>query len=193
MRTLTMVLPWLMLLCVSVGCGASNGEKSDDLTRALRTVQPVLAAEDALLIVEIRGKLAAVDVDTVGNVFVSARSGVVVLRGRARSQPQIAHLREAASSVRGVTSVTTLIHVEPRLRGASEQLRDLALETQVVADLAAQTGVNALSVHVHAVDGVVTLEGKVPSVGVRSVMWSAAAKTHGVKKIIDKLKVAVAV
>jgi osmotically-inducible protein OsmY len=185
-----MLLPLLAFLGALTGCGTSSEEKSSDLVQALQTSAPMLAAEDLLLVAKVRGKLASVDVDTVGNVFVTARAGAVVLRGRARTEPEIAHLSEAASSVTGVKNVSTLLRADPHLRGASEQLSDVALATQVIANLAAQAGVNAFSVRTHAVDGVVTLEGKVPSSAVKSVMWSAAAKTHGVKRVIDKMSIA---
>ena len=72
---------------------------------------------------------------------------------------------------------------------SSEKLGDVSLETEVAVSLAAQTGVNALGVKAHARDGVVTLQGHVPSEAVKSVMWSAAKKTHGVKRIVDEIEV----
>ena len=99
-------------------------------------------------------------------------------------------MTDTAAGVKGISSVVTLVKVDPKFRGSSEAWRDVSLAAQVSVNLAAQTGVNALSVSPRARDGVVILEGKVPSEAVKSVMVSAATKTRGVKKVVDKLRVA---
>jgi osmotically-inducible protein OsmY len=179
-----------LLCCAPTACGSPSDQKSAGLARALQTSAPVRAAEDALLAAEVKSKLVTADFETASSVSVSVRKGEATLRGTARTAREVARLREAAAGVRGVSSVVARITIDPKFRGSSDELRDASLATQVSLNIAEQTGVNVLSVSARVRDGVVTLEGKVPSTAVKSVMVSAATKTHGVKKVIDRLKVA---
>ena len=191
MRDSIRILSCLALLCCTlIACGSPSDQKSAGLARALQTSAPVRAAEDALLAAEVKSKLVAADFETASSVSVSVRKGEATLRGTARTAREVAQLRDAAAGVRGISSVVAHVRVDPKFRGDSEALRDASLATQVSLNIAEQTGVNVLLVSTRARDGVVTLEGKVPSTAVKSVMMSAATKTHGVKKVIDRLKVA---
>jgi hyperosmotically inducible periplasmic protein len=177
------------LCCTLTACGSSSEQKTSGLAKALQSSAPVLAAEDALLAAEVKSKLTAADFDTASSVSVSVRKGAATLRGTARTTGEVARLRETAAGVRGISSVVALVKVDPKFRGSAEELRDASLATQVSLNIAEQAGVNVLSVSTRAHDGVVTLEGTVPSNDVKSVMLDAATKTHGVKKVIDKITV----
>jgi len=179
MRYSIAILPWILLLSFGTltACSESGGGK------------PASQAKDVLLTAEIKSKLAAIDIDTTSNVSVSVNGETVTLRGVVRKASEIDRLGDAAAGVQGVTSVKNLITSDAKTRGVSEKLGDVSLETEVAVSLAAQTGVNALGVKAHARDGVVTLQGHVPSEAIKSVMWSAAKKTHGVKRIVDEIEV----
>jgi len=191
MRDSIRLLSCLALLCCTLAaCGSSSEQKSAGLAGALQSSAPVREAEDVLMEAEVKSKLVAADFETASSVSVRVRKGEATLRGTARTAGEVARLRDAAASVRGISSVVAHVRVDPKFRGDSQALGDASLATQVSLNIAEQTGVNVLSVSARARDGVVTLEGKVPSLAVKSVMISAATKTHGVKKVIDKIEVA---
>lgn len=191
MRNTIVVSSSLAFLCCTLtACGSSSDQKTSGLARELQTSAPMRAAEDALLEAEVKSKLVAADFETASSVSVSVRKGEATLRGTARTAREVVRLRDAAADVRGISSVVAHVRVDPKFRGNSEALGDASLATQVSLNIAEQTGVNVLSVSARVRDGVVTLEGNVPSAAVKSVMMNAATKTHGVKKVIDKLKVA---
>lgn len=187
--------------CVLGGCTSSDSEKAArDASKAVqdagKTVQqyatsaPVLAAKDALLVVSVAAKLAAVDLDTVTHVRVSAREGAVDLRGSVRSPAEIGRLQSAARSVTGVKAVRAELRVDPHMLSSKAQAQDLALALRVRANIAAQAGLNALSVQPSAKGDVVALDGTVRSMALKTIVVEAARGTSGVHVVIDRVKVA---
>ncbi len=180
--------PFLLLsLCAAAGCAGNTG---DEVSKVNAATSPLAAeATDIMIASQVKGKLVAIDVDTAVNIAVSSTEGDVDLHGVVRRKDEIPRLVAAARSVKGVKSVEEQISVNPKLERTSEKLGDVSLATAVEANLAAQTGVNALHVSVHVLRGVVTLQGSVPSIEIATVMRQAAEKTHGVKKVVDELAV----
>lgn len=195
------VLATAALACIAAACTSSDTDKaSKDASKAVqdagKTVQqyatsaPVLAAKDALLAASIAAKLAAIDVDTVTNVRVSVRDGSAVLRGTVRSPKEIAQLGSAAKSVNGVREVREELRIDPHMPSSKTQAYDLALALRVRGGIAAQAGLNALSVQPRVKGDVVTLDGTVSSMAVKATVIDAARHTSGVRVVIDRIKVA---
>jgi osmotically-inducible protein OsmY len=176
-----------IILLSTFAAGAQEACAASD-TQA-KTSAALAQAKDDLIVVGVKARLLAADVDTATNVSVHVDRGQVVLSGVVRDPNEISRLSQAAAGVSGVRSVETHLSVNRAMRPASAQIGDVALATEVEARLAAQTGINALSVKTSSRDGHVTLSGGVHSATVKSLMISTAAKTHGVKSVVDHLEV----
>jgi osmotically-inducible protein OsmY len=153
------------------------------------TIPPQAEAsfKDGLLIAAIKAKLAADDFDSATRVHVSVHDGVATLTGAARSAAQRAKDAQLAGQVKGVTRVEDRLGVSPS-RDAKDA-GDVALAARITGALVAQTGINALSVHVSVRDGVVTLDGHAPSAAIKATMIAAAKGTSGVRNVDDRIAV----
>ncbi|HEY0798204.1 MAG TPA: BON domain-containing protein [Candidatus Baltobacteraceae bacterium] len=178
-----------LALLAAVGVAACS-QTSATNTQAQGTTSPILReAQDALIVVAVKSKLTALDVDTATNVAVRVNNGAVFLRGVVRDPSESQRLSDAAAGVSGVRSVTTDLRVNSGLQRTSAKFADAALATEVAARLAEQAGINALSVKTSVTDGTVTLRGGVHSATVKSLMAATAASTHGVKAVVDHIEV----
>jgi osmotically-inducible protein OsmY len=184
----------LAALALLAGCtGTSTSAKQIivDIESPLASVTIPPAAEagfkDGLLVASIKAKLAADDFDSATRVHVSVHNGVVTLTGAARSAAQRAKDAALTAQVKGVTRVDNQLAVSasPEAKDAG----DVALAARITGALVAQTGINALSVHVSVRDGVVTLDGHVPSAAIKATMVAAAEKTSGVRNVDDRIAV----
>jgi hyperosmotically inducible protein len=177
----------LTLLLSLLAAGSAGTSAAADVQS--KTSVALDHAKDDLIVVAVKARLLAADVDTATHVSVSSHNGAVVLSGAVRQPGEIRRLSDAAAGVSGVHSVETHLAVNPAMRPASQQIGDAALATEVVARLAAQTGINALSVKTSVHDGHVTLSGGVHSAAVKSLMISTAKSTSGVKSVEDHISV----
>jgi osmotically-inducible protein OsmY len=169
---------------------ACNGTHIDaDKPLSSITIPPAAEADfkDGLLVAAIKAKLAASDFDSATRVHVSVRDGVATLSGDARSAAQRATDRDLAATVKGITRVDDRLGVSPS-RDAKDA-GDVALAARITGALVAQTGVNALSVHVSVEGGSVTLTGHAPSAAIKSTMIAAAKGTSGVRNVADRIAV----
>jgi osmotically-inducible protein OsmY len=171
----TLVAAALTLAWLATGCTSNDADK---------------AAKDALLVATVKAKLATLDVDTVTNVRVSAHDGAVDLRGAVRAQAEIARLRSAANSVSGVKAVSEELSVDPHMPSSKAKAQSLALALRVRGNIAAQAGLNAFSVQPNVKGDVVTLDGTVRSMALKTIVMDAARHTSGVHVVIDRVKVA---
>ena len=145
---------------------------------------------DAFIAGQVQAKLATtVDTATLSLVHVDVDHGAVTLTGQVHSRSERSKVDEAARSVSGVTKLTDRLVVNPKAPTGAQIAGDLALQTKVKGAIAAQSGVNALSVQVSAHAGVVTLEGTVPSKPVHDVVLEAARAVHGVRRVDDRLRI----
>jgi hyperosmotically inducible periplasmic protein len=157
--------------------------------QSVATAAPVLAANDALLASAVKARLAVADIDSATNVGVRAHQGAVTLTGTVRSPRDVHVLGDAARQVGGVKSVQTELRVDPHAPSARTQATNIGLEARVMANIAAQAGLNALSVHASAKAGVVTLHGTVRSPALKTTVLDAARHTPGVHGVVDKLQI----
>lgn len=146
------------------------------------------AGNDALVTAGVKAKLAGVDVDSATAVNVGVTNGAVTLSGQARDDGERSAYVAAARSVDGVTSVDDRLSVNPKLRGLREQSSDAALAARVSAAIAAQTGVNVFKIKTSAHDGVVTLDGSVPTPAIARTAVDAARGVSGVRRVVAHLR-----
>lgn len=146
-------------------------------------------ANDAYLVTAVGTKLAAVDVDAVTQVHVSANRGVVTLSGQAHSAQERLRYDDAAKSVNGVTGVRDELTVNPQIEGLRGQAKDAALTARISAAIAGQTGVNALHVQPAVRRGDVILRGSVSSQSVHQTILQTVRAVPGVKSVVDQITV----
>jgi len=70
-----------------------------------------------------------------------------------------------------------------------EQIDDASITTKVKAKLAADGDINPFNIDVDTNEGVVTLQGRVKSEGIRARAERLARETGGVKRVINLVKV----
>jgi len=184
----------LAALVVLAACGASGTSTKQiisDIESPLASVTIPPEAQstfkDALLVASIKAKLAADDFDSATRVHVSIHNGVATLSGAARSAAQKKKDVALAAQVKGVTRVVDELGVAPS--PGAKDAGDVALAARITGALVAQTGINALAVHVGVRDGVVTLDGHVPSDAIKTTMLAVAKGTAGVRNVDDRIAV----
>jgi len=182
--------PALAPLAALVLLAACNGAHIDtDKPLGNVTIPPQAEAsfKDGLLVAAIKAKLAGDDLDSATRVHVSVHDGSVTLTGAARSAAQRAKDAALAGQVNGVTHVDDRLGVSPS--HTAKDAGDVALAARITGALVAQTGINALSVHVGVRDGVVTLDGHAPTAAIKATMIAAAKGTSGVRNVDDRIAV----
>jgi osmotically-inducible protein OsmY len=147
------------------------------------------AGSDAYVTAAVKAKLAAVDVDSADAVGVAVANGTVTLTGKAHSDAEGQAYVAAARSVDGVQNVDDRLVIDPQEHGLREQSADVGLAAKVSAAIAGQAGINVFHVKVTARDGVVSLEGTVPSQSVARTIVDTARGVDGVKRVVPLVTV----
>lgn len=180
----------ILALCLCLATlGAGCSKSADQTVRDVESSQPAQAARDALLAAAVKARVTAVDFDSATSVRVQAQNGHVTIRGVVHDAAKKAAMIKAAKDIPGVTTVSDQLTVNARAPRASKDFADLALAARVDAALAAQTGINALSVHVRAHDGRVTIEGSAPSGAIKDTIIVTARKVSAVRAVVDRIRV----
>jgi hyperosmotically inducible protein len=101
---------------------------------------------------------------------------------------------EVVLSVDGIHSVDNQVRVTPSVDGSippklEREAADAELESRVKKQLYSEIGSRARRIEVEAVDGVVSLRGKVPDDARKKIALDTVAKTKGVTQVIDLIKV----
>ena len=172
-----------------VALAACSQQQLDNASHALSSTAPTFA-NDALIVAQIEGYFVTIDADSALHVAVSSHDGVVKLSGRVKSQNVRERFVAAAQKTQDVKHVDADLRVDPHVPTTKGQVADFELAASVEANIAAQAGVNAFSIHVGAHGGTVTLRGKVPTPALRATILTAARGVSGVKKVVDRLDVA---
>jgi len=169
-----------VLVCVTIAIAltaCSGGEQSS-------------SASDAYLATAVRANLATVDVDSATAVNVEASNGVVTLTGAAHTELERLEYSHAARSIAGVRSVDDRLLVNPHMQGLRQQSGDATLAARVSTAIAAQAGINVFNVRIAAQNGVVTLEGTVPSQSIEQTIVETARGISGVRRVNSAIVVA---
>ena len=173
----------VVLAGLLAACNSGAQKSAQDLASAAPQ-----QAQDALIAGSVHAKMVAIDVDATA-VHVDVDHGHVTLTGEARTDAQRSAFESAARSVNGVTGVTDRVRLNSKLRGARESFGDAALVTRVMGAIAAQTGINAVSIKASAHDGAVTLTGTVKSQATKTSMLDTARRVNGVRAVTDRIEV----
>jgi hyperosmotically inducible protein len=148
------------------------------------------AADDALIVAQVRARLAAVDPVTMTLVHVTIDNGTITLSGKIASAKERSTIEAAARGVNGVSTVVDKVVVDPAAPTGEQITADLELSGRIRSALVAQTGVNAARIHVDVHRGVVTLSGTLPSAAHRAVADETVRNIPGVVKLIDDIAIA---
>jgi len=122
-------------------------------------------------------------------VTVDRTTAILVGEVPTRAAQELAE--EVALSVEGIKSVKNRLQVAggKDKNDAGEETADAYLETKVKRNLFTEIGKRARKIEVEAVDGVVSLRGTVPDEARKKIALDTAAKTNGVKRVVDLIKV----
>lgn len=142
---------------------------------------------DLALIAKIEAKFAADPEVSPFEIDVDSEDGVVRLSGAVETEKERTEAEQLARNVEGVKGVKNEIVLGDL--SAGEVVSDAWIVSKIKAKLTADPEVRASQIDVDAVQGVVTLSGKVPSTAVRNEASSLARDTKGVRKVENKLVV----
>jgi osmotically-inducible protein OsmY len=165
-------------------CTATSEEKAPQ-PGATRAATAVL--DDALILASLKARYAAEYPDSITGVGVSVRDRVVTLRGWVRDARIRRRLVEDAEMTVHVARVVDRLRVDPKRRGLTAQVGDVALATRVQAAIAAQLGLQHVSVRVDR--GVATLDGTVRDAKTKATILATARGTAGIRNVVDRLRV----
>jgi len=168
------------LALAAAGCTSSTGNAP-----APTMTQVEQAANDALLMTEVKAKLITVDVNSTTSLGVHVSGGVATLTGSVRTPAARAKTVAAARSVPGITEVVDRLHIDPRVPDISQRLSDAALAGRIAGAIFTQTGTTGVKVDVH--DGNVTLRGNITDPKVRTAAVDTARNTSGVRSVVDDM------
>ncbi|HET9766059.1 MAG TPA: BON domain-containing protein [Thermoanaerobaculia bacterium] len=160
--------------------GAAAGAEHD------ATLAKELELQDLLL--EKAGKSAV-------GVKVTVDGATAILTGEVPNRPAQELIEEVALSVPGIKKVDNRVKLSAAGAAALEgtkgerEFNDARLETKVKRALENEIGKRARDVEVEAVDGVVSLRGKLPDAARKQIALDTAAKVKGVKKVVDLITV----
>ncbi len=153
------------------------------------------ASDDALITARVQSKFFVDDRVKGRRVDVDTRGGVVTLSGQVADEDERAQALLLARTSDGVVRVEDHLIVAPYAAPTVETppaapLEDATLITTIQAKYFVDPVVKASAVDVSARDGVVSLNGTVPTDAARKQAIAIAQKTEGVSQVIDRLTVA---
>ena len=167
-------------------CGGPAQERSPEPgpTRAATDV-----LRDSLILAAVKATLIADDPDSTATVRVSVANGVATLRGTVKDAATRARLGAAAARVAGVKQVVNDLRVDPHGPRLKDQVGDVTLAARIQAAIAAQVGVQRVTVRVDR--GVATLDGTVHDPKTKATIEATARGTSGIRNVVDRIRVAV--
>jgi osmotically-inducible protein OsmY len=172
-------------MIVLAGCTAPAPERAPE---PLRTRSATTALRDALILSSLEARLATEYPDSITSVRVRVADGVVTLRGTVRASTIRQHIVADAERTTNVRAVVDRIRVDPRSPRFRDQVGDVALATRIQAAVAAQLGLQHVTVRVDR--GVATLTGTAPDAKTKRTILTTARGTVGVRNVVDRIRVA---
>ena len=170
---------------VLAGCSAPAPDNSPG---PLRTRAATTVLRDALIMSAVKARLTAEYPDSTTTVGVSVADGVVTLRGTVRSAGIRTAIVADTARTASVQSVVDRIRVDPHSARFRDQIGDVALATRVQAAIAAQLGIQHVTVRVDG--GVATLTGTVADAKTKRSIVTTARDTAGIRNVVDRIRVA---
>ncbi len=153
---------------------------------------PTASAEvtDALHATNVKAKL----IDKLGTdalrITVSVSGEKATLTGEVAKSPSQRLAEEVALSVDGIKKVdnkVTVKNAEGAVAATEASVKNVSLEMKVKSILLTEIGENALKIEVEAVDGVVSLRGKLDNPDTSKAAVAKTRSIKGVKKVINLL------
>ncbi len=165
----------------------------------LAAVDPI-NAEEWLLVkeAEVTEKLLEKIGEAALEIRVRMDGGTAILTGNVPTRAARELVDEVALSVEGVRKVNNRLKLAPKPGGSpaakadrkmDQEVADAVLESRVKRHLFYEIGGRAKDLEVEAVDGVVSLRGKLDTEARRDLALRAAEKTEGVKQVVDLIEV----
>jgi osmotically-inducible protein OsmY len=166
------------------GCTGTSPEKAPapGATRAATA-----ALEDALILAALKARLTAQYPDSATAVGVSVSDRVVTLRGSVRDAKTRQRMVQDAEMTVHVNRVVNQLRIDPHQRRIAEQVGDVALAARVQTAVAAQVGIQHVTVRVER--GVATLSGTVPDAKTKRTVLTTARGTSGIRNVVDRIRV----
>jgi osmotically-inducible protein OsmY len=125
---------------------------------------------------------------------VSAKEGVVTLRGEALNQAQKELTTEYAKDVDGVKDVRNEMTVAPAAKTekatVGEKIDDASITAQVKLSLLLHRSTRVLKTHVDTVNGAVTLKGTAKNAAEKDLVTKLVEDVNGVAKVHNRMTVA---
>lgn len=115
-------------------------------------------------------------------IKIFVREGWITLEGEVSTWYQKNSAEEALTTLRGVKGLTNNVVIRARTS-------TIDVQSKIADAFRRRAQLDASKVHVHAIDGTVTLEGEVNSWQERNQAEIAAWQAPGVSQVIDKLSV----
>lgn len=156
---------------------------------------PAASIDDAQVTARVQSKFFVDDCVKGTRIDVNTRNGVVTLSGEVADDDERAQALLLARTTEGVQRVEDHLTITPYVAPdekpapAAARIDDAMLTTTIQAKYFVDTTVKAGAVNVSAKDGVVLLEGTVPSEAARKQALAIAQNTEGVVQVVDRLQV----
>jgi osmotically-inducible protein OsmY len=182
MKTSVSVLAAALSLTWLVGAPTANA--------AAKSTAASSEVTEALTSISVRTKLIEkLGTDAVA-IAVSVSGETATLTGEVAKSPSQGLAEEVALSVPGIKKVdnkVTVKNAEGAAAATEASVKNVSLEMKVKGILLADIGTNALKIEVEAVDGVVSLRGKLDDANTAKAAVKKARSIKGVKKVVDLL------
>lgn len=153
--------------------------------------------DDAEITATVQSKFFVDELVKARRIDVETHQGVVTLRGEVSSESERAQALRLARTTDGVQRVEDSLTVNASLSAPTdqrgrigEQVDDAIVTTKIQAKFFVDGLVPAGAVDVTTKDGVVLLEGTVPSEAAKQRALTIARETEGVVQVVDRLTIA---
>jgi hyperosmotically inducible periplasmic protein len=176
------------------GAAATTGTVEPDTGAVANAPPPPHAPDDALVTARVESKFFVDDRVKGRRIDVDTQKGVVTLSGQVADESERAQALLLARTTEGVARVEDHLTVAayappPSAAPATAPIDDATLTTTIQAKYFVDPLVKASAVEVSSTNGVVLLQGAVPSDAVRKQALAIAQNTAGVVQLIDRLTV----
>jgi osmotically-inducible protein OsmY len=182
MKTSVSVLAAALSLTWLLGAPPANA--------AAKSTAASAEVNEALTSIAVRTKLIEkLGTDAVA-IAVSVSGETATLTGEVAKSPSQGLAEEVALSVTGIKKVenkVTVKNAEGAVGATEASVKNVSLEMKVKGILLTDIGTNALKIEVEAVDGVVSLRGKLGDANTAKAAVKKARSIKGVKKVVDLL------
>jgi osmotically-inducible protein OsmY len=177
-----------LALCAALVVSGCTAPAPDRAPGPLQTKPATTVLRDALILSAVKARLTAEYPDSTTSVGVWVDDGVVTLRGTVRDAKTRQAIVADTERTTYVKAVVDRVRVDPHSPRFRDQVGDVALATRVQAAIAAQLGLQHVTVRVDG--GVATLTGTTPDAKTKRTILATARGTAGIRNVVDRIRVA---